>query len=167
MVHELLGLHNNRVVLKGAPGVSKDLEEVVLSCTQDEFFSRHRYANFGDLGGAIKGMLDKYQSETKNNEKISTIEDMQNFVQRYPAFRSQSINVSKHVAIMSELARLVDTCALMDVSQLEQDLACNDEHSAQFRELLEKLGGDHIKASRSIDGTADRERRGLTAELPG
>ena len=30
MVHELLGLNNNRVVLKGAPGVSKDMEEVSL-----------------------------------------------------------------------------------------------------------------------------------------
>ena len=32
---------------------------------------------------------------------------------------------------MSELSRLVNHCSLMDVSQLEQDLACNDEHSAQ------------------------------------
>lgn len=28
MVHELLGLNNNRVVLKDAPGITKDLEEV-------------------------------------------------------------------------------------------------------------------------------------------
>ena len=28
MVHELLGLNRNRVVLKGAPGVREDLEEV-------------------------------------------------------------------------------------------------------------------------------------------
>ena len=52
-------------------------------------------------------------------------------MERYPAFRSQSHNVSKHVALMSELSRLVNHCSLMDVSQLEQDLACNDEHSAQ------------------------------------
>lgn len=29
MVHELLGLNRNRVVLKGAPGVREDLEEVI------------------------------------------------------------------------------------------------------------------------------------------
>lgn len=28
MVHELLGLANNRVQLKGAPNITKDLEEV-------------------------------------------------------------------------------------------------------------------------------------------
>lgn len=31
MVHELLGLNDNRVALKGAPGVRKDLEEVSFS----------------------------------------------------------------------------------------------------------------------------------------
>ena len=29
--------------------------QVVLSCTQDDFFARHRNANFGDLGVAVKG----------------------------------------------------------------------------------------------------------------
>jgi vacuolar protein sorting-associated protein 45 len=45
MVHELLGLNDNRCVLRGAPGVRKDLEEVVLSCTQDPFFAKHRYTS--------------------------------------------------------------------------------------------------------------------------
>lgn len=35
MVHELLGLNDNRVVLKGAPGVRKDLEEVSSSLSTD------------------------------------------------------------------------------------------------------------------------------------
>lgn len=28
---------------------------MVLSCTQDDFFAKHRNANFGDLGVAVKG----------------------------------------------------------------------------------------------------------------
>ena len=54
MVHELLGLNNNCVVLCGAPGVKKDLEEVVLSSSQDEFFWKNQHANFGELGEVIK-----------------------------------------------------------------------------------------------------------------
>lgn len=57
----------------------------------------------------------------------------------YPAFRSQSLNVSKHVAVLSELARLVDVYHLLDVSQFEQELACADEHVLHYRELMEKL----------------------------
>ena len=60
MVHELLGLKNNRVLLRGAPNIKKDLEEVVLSVTQDEFFAKNRFANFGDLGSAAKKLLDDY-----------------------------------------------------------------------------------------------------------
>lgn len=47
MVHELLGINNNRIDLSRVPGISKDLREVVLSAENDEF-----YANVGVLGGS-------------------------------------------------------------------------------------------------------------------
>lgn len=46
MVHELLGLNNNRIDLSRVPGISKDLREVVLSADNDEF-----YANVSPGGG--------------------------------------------------------------------------------------------------------------------
>lgn len=182
--------------------------QVVLSCTQDDFFARNRFSNFGDLGVAVKTLMDDYQKATRLNENINSIEDMQAFLERYvprsyaayavhriqkfnlifvaslvqavphtklgrvvthavaleskktddgpqppeyctvihrhaarryPAFRSQSLNVSKHVAVLSELARLVDVYHLLDVSQFEQELACADEHVLHYRELMEKL----------------------------
>jgi vacuolar protein sorting-associated protein 45 len=139
MVHELLGIHNNRVVLRGAPGIRKDLEEVVISSTQDQFFAKHRYSNFGDLGTAVKSLLDEYQKNAKMNENITSIEDMQAFMERYPAFRSHSLVVSKHVAIMGELARLTDRYHLLDISALEQEIACADSHSGHKQELIEKI----------------------------
>lgn len=139
MVHELLGIHNNRVVLRGAPGIRKDLEEVVISSTQDQFFAKHRFSNFGDLGTAVKSLLDEYQRNAKMNENITSIEDMQAFMERYPAFRSHSLVVSKHVAIMGELARLTDRYHLLDISALEQEIACSDSHSGHRQELMEKI----------------------------
>lgn len=147
MVHELLGIHNNRVVLKNAPGIRKDLEEVVISSTQDPFFSKNRYANFGDLGVAIKTLLDEYQRNAKLNENISSIEDMQAFMERYPAFRSHALNVSKHVAIVGELARLIDKYHLLDISALEQDIACSDAHSQHKLELFNKISSPSIENS--------------------
>ena len=147
MVHELLGLNYNRVVLKSVPGVKKELEEVVLSCTQDAFFAKNRYANFGDLGTAVKELLDEYQKDSKLNEKITSIEDMQKFMERFPAFRSRGINVSKHVAIMGELARLTDVYKLLDISQLEQDMACSTDHSAHKKMLLDFLAQGKIQKS--------------------
>lgn len=39
MVHEMLGLNNNRIDLSRVPGISKDLREVVLSAENDEFYA--------------------------------------------------------------------------------------------------------------------------------
>ena len=39
MVHELLGINNNRINLANVPGISRDLQEVVLSAEHDEFYA--------------------------------------------------------------------------------------------------------------------------------
>jgi vacuolar protein sorting-associated protein 45 len=150
MVHELLGLNYNRVVLKGAPHVSKDFEEIVLSCTQDEFFSKHRYANFGDLGVAVKSLLEEYQKVSKKNENINSIEDMQNFLERFPDFRSKSINVSKHVAVIGELSRLTDVCSLLDISELEQEIACSNDHNGHKTDLLKRIRSPKVNVADKI-----------------
>jgi len=139
MVHELLGLNNNRVSLKGAKGIKKDLEEVVLSCAQDKFFNANKGANFGDLGEAVKQLLDDHQKKSKMNENISSIEDMQAFLDRYPAFRSQAITVSKHVALMAECSRLTAKYGLLELSALEQDIACGSDHNGHLREIMGKI----------------------------
>ena len=47
MVHELIGIRNNRVSLSQVPGIAKELEEVVMNPEYDEF-----YANVNDRGDA-------------------------------------------------------------------------------------------------------------------
>lgn len=141
MVHELLGITNNRVDLRPVGNkIAKENQELVLSAEQDAFFNSQMYSNYGesaftrrgdsirltriahagDLGVAIKGMVDEFQVASKSNQKISTIADMQRFVENYPEFRAKSGNVSKHVTLMGELSRLIDERHLMQVSQVEQ-----------------------------------------------
>lgn len=147
MVHECLGLFYNRVDMRGVPGVKgqAEMQDIVLSVTSDPFFAQHRNDNFGDLGAAIKDLLSDYQRKQKMNEKISTLEDMQNFMVRFPEIRSQSVMVSKHVALMSELARIVDVCALLDISQLEQEIACSSDRSSHRRQTMEKIANPKIQ----------------------
>ena len=40
MVHELLGINNNRVSLAHVEGISADLKEVVMSAEHDEFYAK-------------------------------------------------------------------------------------------------------------------------------
>ncbi|KAI5305929.1 hypothetical protein KEM56_002848 [Ascosphaera pollenicola] len=129
MVHELLGIRNGRVDLSDVPDVRPELKEIVLTQDQDPFFKKNMYANFGDLGSSIKEYVEQYQAKTKYSSNIESIEDMKKFVEEYPEFRKLSGNVSKHVALVSELSRQVNEYDLLDVSELEQSLACNDNHS--------------------------------------
>lgn len=67
------------------------------------------------------------------------------FMERYPAFRSHALNVSKHVALMGELARLTDSYHLLDISQLEQEISCSTSHSDHKRELMEKINSSAVQ----------------------
>lgn len=136
MVHELIGIQNNRVDLRHIPGVKKEYEEIVLSTEQDPFFLKNIYSNFGDLALAVKEDIDQLQQHTKSNQNINSIADMKRFVENYPEFKKLSSNVSKHVTLLDELSRAIDRRSLMDVSELEQDLACKDDHSNHYRRLM-------------------------------
>ncbi|MEQ2212832.1 hypothetical protein XENOCAPTIV_005605, partial [Xenoophorus captivus] len=52
------------------------------------------------------------------------------FVDNYPQFKKMSGTVSKHVTVVGELSRLVSERQLMEVSEVEQELACQNDHSS-------------------------------------
>ncbi|KAI5308960.1 vacuolar protein sorting-associated protein 45 [Ascosphaera atra] len=177
MVHELLGIRNGRVDLGDVPDIRPELKEIVLTQDQDPFFKKNMYDNFGDLGSNIKQYVEQYQAKTKNNMNIESIGDMKRFVEDYPEFRKLSGNVSKHVALVSELSRQVGEHDLLDVSELEQSLACNDNHSndlkvcpsrilhARFNAYASAVFAANDPKSQGYGREQDSSRRPLCAAL--
>lgn len=145
MLHENLTIENNRINMEKAPGTKPEMREIVMSTSADQFFEENALANFGDLGMSIKTYVEQYQQQTKNTAKIESIEEMQRFVDEYPEFRRLSGNVSKHVAVVHELSRLVETGNLLEVSQLEQEIACTENRKAHLSEVLSLLRSDRIR----------------------
>merc|ERR1712151_479832 len=141
MLHELLGMENNRIDMSKVPNIRKELEMIVMSASQDPFYEENVLSNFGDLGISIKKYVEDYQKQTKNTAKIESIEEMQQFVDQYPEFRKLSGNVSKHVAVVHELSRLVEDHGLLEVSQLEQELACSENKQEHFKAIQELVRG--------------------------
>ncbi|KAI0117618.1 Sec1-like protein [Hypoxylon sp. NC0597] len=150
MVHQLLGIHNGRVNLDGVPDIRPELKEIVLSPDQDPFFKKNMYLNFGDLGGNIKDYVEQYQSKTKNNANIESITDMKRFIEEYPEFRKLSGNVSKHVTLVSELSRRVGAENLLEVSEVEQSLACNDNHAADLKNVQRLIQSPSVTPENKI-----------------
>lgn len=136
MCHELIGVDKNRMDLRRAPGIKKEFEEIVMSCSQDKFFEDNLASNFGDLALNIEKYVSKFQEQTKTqSQKIESIEDMQRFIDQYPEFKKLSGNVSKHVTVVHELSRLVAAGNLISVSAIEQDIACEDNRIEHLRRV--------------------------------
>ncbi|XP_070542177.1 vacuolar protein sorting-associated protein 45-like isoform X2 [Ptychodera flava] len=144
MVHELLGIKNNRIDLSGVPGISRDLQEVVLSSEHDEFYANNMYMNFGEIGSNIKELMDDFQKKTQSSKKIESISDMKAFVENYPQFKKMSGTVAKHVTVVGELSRLVSAKNLLEVSECEQELACQSDHSEALRKIKSLLGNERV-----------------------
>ncbi|KAF9454695.1 Sec1-like protein [Macrolepiota fuliginosa MF-IS2] len=125
MVHELLGIQNGRVDLRMVPDIGPELAEITLTTSTDPFFQTHYLSTFGDLGTALKDYVQNYQSKSlaTSPTNIQSIADMKRFVEEYPEFRKLGGNVSKHVALVGELSRLVGRDKLLDVGEVEQGLA--------------------------------------------
>jgi vacuolar protein sorting-associated protein 45 len=73
MVHELIGIHNNRTSLEHVPNIVPELKEIVLSPETDEFFARNMYHNFGDLAINIKAEVDELQKFEKTRKEVKTL----------------------------------------------------------------------------------------------
>ncbi|XP_052203205.1 vacuolar protein sorting-associated protein 45 homolog isoform X2 [Diospyros lotus] len=144
MVHELIGIQDNKVDLRNIGKISKDQQEVVLSSEQDAFFKGNMYENFGDIGMNIKRMVDDFQQVAKSNQNIQTIEDMAKFVDNYPEYRKMHGNVSKHVSLVTEMSKIVEERKLMLVSQTEQELACNGGQGAAFEAVTNLLNNESV-----------------------
>lgn len=170
MVHELLGLNNNRIDLSRVPGVSKDLKEVVLSADNDEFYANNLYLNFGEIGTNIKNLMEDFQKKRpKGQQKLESISDMKTFVETYPQFKKMSGTVSKHVTVVGELSRLVSERVLMEVSEVEQELACQGDHgnaSQMVRRMLQNPRVSELDAARLVMLYALRYERHTNSILP-
>lgn len=150
MVHELLTINNNRVNLSNVPGVPKDLTEVVLSAEQDSFYAKNIFMNYGEIGTNIKQLMDQFQAKAKSHQKIECIADMKNFVEAYPQFKKLSGNVTKHVTVVGELSSMVSKCQLLDVSEVEQEISSQPDHSSHLQRIKKLLNNDKVRDSDAV-----------------
>ncbi|KAJ2685491.1 vacuolar protein sorting-associated protein 45 [Coemansia spiralis] len=150
LLYELIGINNGRIDLSHVPGIRAEVKEVMLSQDQDTFFKQSQHLNFGDLGASIKKLVELYQTNTKSHHQIESIADMKRFVEAYPEFRKLSGNVTKHVTLVGELSRLVAERHLLAVSELEQSLACNEQHNSDLKALRALISDAKITAENKV-----------------
>lgn len=147
MIHELIGIKNNRVVLHASGATSDKMSELTLSREFDDFFKANQYVNFGEIGQAIKDLVANFQKVTKkvDAENAKSISDLKGLLENYPDFRKASGTVEMHVAIVSELSQIVKSRSLLEISEVEQELVCQNTHSTSFTRIRSLVSDLRIK----------------------
>jgi len=59
-------------------------------------------------------------------------------------------NVSKHVAVLQELSRLVGKHHLLEISEIEQDISMNDKGAQFFKDIKTKLQDPNLELENKI-----------------
>jgi vacuolar protein sorting-associated protein 45 len=164
MVHELIGIRDNIVDLRSTDYVGhrkpigssaagnttddgkKIVEEsrFVLSDNQDEFYHSNMYRNWGEVTENTKRMFDSYRAKHNTNMSLKSVEDIQRFVDQFPEFKKLANNATKHISIVQELSKLIDFYQLLDISALEQELACTSDHSNHLEKIRSLIENDKI-----------------------
>lgn len=137
MLNEYIGIKRNIVDLSGIPDIDRNLQTVTLSPKQDSFFHDTMYLNFGELGDRVKQYVTNYKDKTHSNSKIDSIEDIKNFIEKYPEFRKLSGSVAKHMAIVGELDRQLQLRNIWQLSEVEQNLAVHKDNQQDYRDMLD------------------------------
>lgn len=172
MVHEILGIRDNRVSLRHVQGLRPELAEAVLSPQQDTFYAKNMYANFGDVGMAIKVLVDAVSAEGRQARDFQSLDDMASFVENLPEMSHQQGVTAKHVALMTELSHAVERRGLMRVSGVEQDIACAAASiNGHYEAVSELVRSSSVSAKDKLRLVAlfairyEKEGRGQTSAL--
>ncbi|GMT31509.1 hypothetical protein PFISCL1PPCAC_22806 [Pristionchus fissidentatus] len=142
MVHELLTFKQNCVTVEG--------NKYVLNERDDDFYARNICSNFGEIGANCKELITEYQQKANTHKNVESIADMKQFVEEYPQFKKMSGSVSKHVAIIGELSRLVAAHNLLEVSETEQSMVVDGDQARALERLKQLLA--HPKTTQ-LDAT--------------
>jgi vacuolar protein sorting-associated protein 45 len=133
MLHELLGITNNIVELKHTGGKT---DKFTLSDFDDKFFTQNLYSEFDVVADEIKNVVEKLNKESENiDKKVDTVEDLKKFIDKLPEKKKESTEITKHTNLFYELSEIVQSRKLLELSALEQDLACYDNKKDHFNKI--------------------------------
>lgn len=138
MVHEFLGIDNNSI--KTNDGKS----EIFARQTEDNFIDENWDKNYGEFTLNLSQALEKINKLNPKADSLKTIEDMQAALEKMPELSKEAQRVRKHSAVIQQIASIVHSTDIYTVSQLQQDIICENKKSEQFKELLSILAKRNV-----------------------
>eukprot|EP01052_Picozoa_sp_SAG31_P017008 SAG31_NODE_1147_length_9665_cov_10.571399_6_plen_516_part_00 len=158
MIHELIGIRNNKVELpsggsSGGSTASTAARVVPLNVETDAFYKDNVYADYKMIERQLEEVRAEYLAHKRSNEKLqsqvmvgkdgnaassaATVAQFKDFLARHPKFKQLEVDVAKHQPVFDEINRRLDARQLWEVGPLEQSLAnpASHDYAAHLREL--------------------------------
>jgi len=98
----------------------------VLSELNDDFYRQNATNTFGQLATNIKKFIEEVGEKRNKAIKIESLEAMHEAIDKIPELNQISANVSKHVTLSCEISDQLEKRRLMEISEIEQNLVCQD-----------------------------------------
>lgn len=132
MIHDIFGIYQNICTVKN--------ERLVLSDSDDMFFKENLDKTFGEVAAKIKEKIDTMtKSNDVSSNELESFEEIKNYIENLPQKKKESMEITKHTGIIYELTHNVETRNLLNLSLLEQDIACKDDKKDQLNRLIQVL----------------------------
>ncbi|ORM41193.1 Vacuolar protein sorting-associated protein 45 -like protein [Babesia sp. Xinjiang] len=123
MIYEMLPVTRNSVRIGE--------EDFILNPDFDDFYGSHLFKEFTDVESALSVMI-------QDNKKTFT--DAVNILQNLPQQTKACNETKRHVALLHELSRLIQSRQLLETALLEQDMGTHNKGSADaFESVVEML----------------------------
>jgi vacuolar protein sorting-associated protein 45 len=71
----------------------------------------------------------------QTRDSVKSIEDMRALIEKMPELRRKGANLEKHVTVMAELNRRIESQKMFEVSELEQSLADTESLAKHFEQV--------------------------------
>ena len=141
MIHEVIGFFDgNKIVVEDSGATSVEERTHIMSAETDPFFHEHRYSDYGTLCVAVAKMVESYKAmNDKLDKHTASIEDITNFMARFPEARKESAQVTKHTNIATQLVNDVNARGLTKISVIEQEIIVSSDVSDVSRRVLEVI----------------------------
>lgn len=129
MIHELIGLNNNKVKVK-------DVEYVL----NDEFYTKHLYSEFAD----VEADLNQLISDSKHTDSKHKIQDINKLLEMLPTQSKIQTQVAKHITILHHLSTIIQGRKLLNTGLIEQDIVSSPKPTDLLQDVVDVIGNKGI-----------------------
>lgn len=140
LVDEFLGVENNSVKLKDQPQVFG------VGCG-DQFLEDNWDKNYGEL---TMNLSSKISENCKGKANMNSLEDLKKVIDQMPDMKKEANNTKKHSEVIGEIISNVQKKGIYEVSELQQDIAVENDKSGQYKRIMEIIAQEGIEEQDKI-----------------